>query len=189
MGTLHYLMSLRAELLGESLTDPMTAFAGKAPRYPPAAKEARKFVHPKKHKRMTRATVESKTSGSHSKAERDRTFINGRWFSPNTEDIRDGGECVWDTLRSYEISDEHLALAADDAGLTVDVHVNDDQVWPLLQALEPRTGRTYHLRLERINLVTLAPLGTLLKGDGEIQIVIGMFDDPFSGGGHYVPPH
>jgi hypothetical protein len=111
--------------------------------------------------------------------------VNGTAYAANDPRIRSGGECLWDTLRHYGFSDEELATAAHQAGLTVDQHVFRDAVWGLVQRLATLRGRPLRLVLDTFFIDGRA-LSQIVAGQSDVVLHIGLMADPQSQG-HYVP--
>jgi hypothetical protein len=112
--------------------------------------------------------------------------VNGVRYAANDPRIRDGGECLWDTLRHYGFSDEELTRAAGDTELTVDEHVFQDRVWPLVQALGAIRRTPLRVVIDPY-LIDGTPQAREAHGDAGTKLFIGLMFDPH-GHAHYMPP-
>jgi hypothetical protein len=115
---------------------------------------------------------------------RDAVEFEGHLFSPNVEDVRDLGQCLWDTLRWLGVPPIKLAAAAEQAELTVDAHVNVQELAPLLVALNHQ-GVQIRIRLVGFDLIDLAVREAITYGDAGPMAYIGLFMQGEDG--HFVP--
>ena len=116
---------------------------------------------------------------------RDTVRFYGHDFSPNTPNIRDGGQCFWDTMRHYGFNDEQLNNAARAAGLTVDTAVEAGEIPDFIAALNKEVNETVWVRLVTYDLATLEEQDYVDMGDGDEKLYIALFNDGTDG--HYVP--
>ena len=127
-------------------------------------------------------------TGSGGRPQLDIVIAGSRIYTPNRHGIGDLGQCFWDTMKSYGISDSDLQQAANTTSLTIGKDVNEDEIFSFLTTLSTFTGQAYKLNIDRIDLMNLKYLETLSHGDGQVEINIGFFFDLNTGLGHYVPP-
>lgn len=117
----------------------------------------------------------------------DEVTMNGETYTRAVAGIRDGGQCLWDTLRRAGFTDLQLTSAALTAGLEVDKHVYLDQVTNLLDKLSEQTGINVEAQVSEFNILTMLPIGTKSYGkSGGAIIKIGFGHDDING--HFVPP-
>jgi len=113
----------------------------------------------------------------------------GHRFSPNTEGVRDVGQCFWDTLRSYGIHHNTLRAAATAADVEFEEDMDAQDLAPFIENLQGR-GYDYSLRLVTFNIFTLRHLHTVdvgEEGEDTKRLYIALFFDPEERRGHYVP--
>jgi len=115
---------------------------------------------------------------------RDAVEFEDHLFAPNVEGVRDLGECLWDTLRRLGVTDTQLGEAAGPAHVTVDAHVDVQDLAPLLDALRDR-GVTIRVRLVSIDLKLLWVTGAVTYGTAGPTAYIGLFMQ--GPDGHFVP--
>ena len=132
----------------------------------------------------------AKKKARSTKAVEDVVAFYGHRFSPNTPGIRDGGECFWDTMRSYGFSEARLGEAATAAGLTVDMAVNVQQITKFVEELNRDQAQGIWVRIVTYDLTTLAYQSYLDIGDidnsrKDDKYYVALFNDGENG--HYVP--
>lgn len=171
---------------------------GKAPQRTPSTKRGRDAFEPDSDDNEQAAESSPRDRKDRGRRKRpasaefrdDRAMAADRTYLPTHPRVRDGGQCLWDTLRHYGVSDDALARAAGAAGLTLDQHVYNNQIWPLLGELSRITGATYRLNIDYFDVASpnLAHYHTVSRGHGATTINIGFFVHRDTGQGHYVPP-
>lgn len=111
--------------------------------------------------------------------------VHGTRYAVNDPRIRNGGECLWDTLRVYGFSDMVLQAAAINAGLTINEHVMLDQIPHLINLLGWLTGKTYGWVIDVFGIDGTPQGREVLEGSDGV-LYIGMMVAP-DAQGHYVP--
>lgn len=112
---------------------------------------------------------------------------DGFEYTPNHPHVRDGGECFWDSLRRYSISEAHLAQAAEMTGIEVDQHVNYADTFLFIRNLGLVMHTSFALMITEFNYGDPRPQGTRLEGDGYV-IRLAYYHIASKGDGHFVPP-
>jgi len=122
---------------------------------------------------------------------RDVVEYKGHRFAPNVKDVRDLGQCFWDTLRKKRVDEKFLSAAAEKCGIKVDQHVDAREIASFLEALSVVSEHNYSIILVTFDILSptldflaATPLGT--QGEGT-EMYIGLFMDETQGEGHYVP--
>jgi hypothetical protein len=180
-GTMHYLEILARSVGFGAIGDHMTAWAGARPGYSPAAVGGRPLVGAKELMGKPEGAMEEEGPVV------DEATVHGRRYRVHVAGVREAGECFWDTLRHYGISNANIITAAGQAGLAVDHHVNVDQMAGFFARLATVTGTTYRVNLDIINMMNLQPISSHRIVNGVTVINIGLFANPQDGLGHFVP--
>ena len=122
-----------------------------------------------------------------SEDDEDAIVYAGRTFRPNTDGIRDGGECFWDTMTHYGVGRRELRTAARTAGLQIDQHVDARDIANLLTAINGQRARNERIsiRLVTFDLIRLRAQAAVTIGQGPVRLYVGLFNH--EGEGHYVP--
>jgi hypothetical protein len=116
--------------------------------------------------------------------------IHGINYAVNDPRIRDGGECFWDTLRHYGLSNDLLIKAVDNAsnGVVIDSDVFLDRVDSLIQEMN-KLGANIRIIIDIFDIGTGKAIDQKTHGKGEKTIQIGFAIDPETSLGHFVPPY
>ncbi|MDW3209401.1 MAG: DUF4157 domain-containing protein [Reichenbachiella sp.] len=132
------------------------------------------------------------TAGRAELSHDDAIHAGGFIFRANTAGIRDGGECLWDSLIHQGIEKARLEAAAAAVGLTFDQHVD----WVDIKKLIDKINITLPAGVAKYG-VTLyiaeygheaTPLRLNLCEGGTVQINLALFGSSEELSGHYVPP-
>lgn len=112
---------------------------------------------------------------------------DGFEYTPNHPHVRDGGECFWDSLRRYSISEANLAQAAKMTGIQVDQHVNYADTFQFIRNLGIVMHAPFALLITEFNYGDPRPQGTRLEGNGYV-IRLAYYHMASEADGHFVPP-
>ncbi|MFV3126183.1 DUF4157 domain-containing protein [Niveispirillum sp. KHB5.9] len=117
----------------------------------------------------------------------DAVTVDGRTYRPNTRGISDGGECFWDSLTRWGISQEDQRLAAEATGVTYNDWIDVTDLQAFIDNLNTRLEIPVTLHVVFFNHADLSqPDGEQDYGSGGRMIYMAMF---FLGDrGHFVPP-